>query len=192
MIMDGFVILYFTFSHFFLLINFTSPFYTQIHTLLEEAENERMHLMTFLDLKQPTLMFRASVAVAQLVFWNFYFLSYLISPKFCHKMVGYLEEEAVTTYTKLIHQLQQGLDCNYNSFQIFVAHHYSYFITGQYSEWQNKQPPPIAMKYWKLREDATLVDLFKVIRADEAHHRDCNHLLSELKRDEQNPVLPGH
>ena len=33
------------------------------------------------------------------VFVNLFFLAYLISPKFCHRFVGYLEEEAVKTYT---------------------------------------------------------------------------------------------
>ena len=37
------------------------------------------------------------------VFFNAYFLAYLISPRACHSFVGYLEEEAVKTYT---HALQ--------------------------------------------------------------------------------------
>ncbi len=32
-------------------------------------------------------------------FVNLFFLAYLMSPKFCHRFVGYLEEEAVKTYT---------------------------------------------------------------------------------------------
>ena len=30
---------------------------------------------------------------------NMFFLAYLVSPRFCHRFVGYLEEEAVKTYT---------------------------------------------------------------------------------------------
>ena len=30
--------------------------------------------------------------------FNFFFLSYMICPRFCHRLVGYLEEEAVATY----------------------------------------------------------------------------------------------
>ena len=37
----------------------------RIHTLLEEAENERMHLLTFLQLAQPGLTFRSFVLLAQ-------------------------------------------------------------------------------------------------------------------------------
>ena len=59
-----------------------------IHTLLEEAENERMHLLTFLQLRQPGLFFRLFVLGAQGVFFNFYFVAYLLSPKFCHRFVG--------------------------------------------------------------------------------------------------------
>ena len=36
-----------------------------IHTLLEEAENERMHLLTFLELRQPGRVFRALVLISQ-------------------------------------------------------------------------------------------------------------------------------
>lgn len=36
-----------------------------IHTLLEEAENERMHLLTFLQLRKPGIIFRLSVLVTQ-------------------------------------------------------------------------------------------------------------------------------
>lgn len=70
-----------------------------IHTLLEEAENERMHLLTFLKLKQPGPVFRFGVMVSQGVMFNAFFLAYLVSPKACHRFVGYIEEEAVHTYT---------------------------------------------------------------------------------------------
>ena len=36
-----------------------------IHTLLEEAEKERMHLLTFMKLRQPSLAFRLGVLGAQ-------------------------------------------------------------------------------------------------------------------------------
>ena len=36
-----------------------------IHTLLSEAENERMHLLTFLELRQPGWMFRGCVLFGQ-------------------------------------------------------------------------------------------------------------------------------
>lgn len=36
-----------------------------IHTLLEEAENERMHLLTFLELRKPGPLFKAIVVCGQ-------------------------------------------------------------------------------------------------------------------------------
>ncbi|XP_020896456.1 alternative oxidase, mitochondrial isoform X2 [Exaiptasia diaphana] len=79
-----------------------------IHTLLEEAENERMHLMTALELKQPGTLFRGVIIGAQGVFVNMFFIAYLLSPRFCHRFVGYLEEEAVKTYTYCIECIDNG------------------------------------------------------------------------------------
>jgi len=43
-----------------------------IHTLIEEAENERMHLLTALQLKQPSLLFKGVVFISQGIFFNFF------------------------------------------------------------------------------------------------------------------------
>ena len=53
-------------------------------------------------------LMRAMVLLAQGIYCNMFFVSYLISPKYCHRLVGYLEEEAVKTYTHLIHDLDKG------------------------------------------------------------------------------------
>ncbi|KAK3755295.1 hypothetical protein QZH41_014599 [Actinostola sp. cb2023] len=142
-----------------------------IHTLLEEAENERMHLMTALELKEPEpgKIFRAVIIGAQGVFVNMFFVAYLFSPRYCHRFVGYLEEEAVKTYTYC-------LECIDN---------------GKLPAWENKKAPDLAITYWKLKEDATMRDTILAIRADEAHHRVVNHTLSSLHLDEQNPFFPG-
>lgn len=42
------------------------------------------------------------------VFFNAYFLAYILSPKSCHAFVGYLEEEAVKTYTHAIADIDRG------------------------------------------------------------------------------------
>lgn len=68
-----------------------------IHTLLEEAENERMHLLTFLQLKKPGPLFRLAVVGVQGAFFTTFFLAYFVNPKICHRLVGYIEEEAVKT-----------------------------------------------------------------------------------------------
>lgn len=53
----------------------------RINTLLDESENERMHLLTFLELgEKKGPLFRGAVLVAQGVMWNFFFALYIASP----------------------------------------------------------------------------------------------------------------
>jgi hypothetical protein len=140
--------------------------YGWIHTLLEEAENERMHLLIFMNIKQPGYFFRALVVGAQGVFFNGFFLTYLVSPKTCHRFVGYLEEEAVKTYTCLLQDIEDGhLDA-----------------------WKEKKAPLIAQTYYKLPEDASVYDMVKCVRADECNHRDVNHAFANL--DQKKGVSP--
>ncbi|KAM1172315.1 hypothetical protein ACFX1X_022851 [Malus domestica] len=96
-----------------------------IKALLEEAENERMHLMTMVELVKPV--------------W----------------IVGYLEEEAIHSYTEYLKDIDSG-------------------------KIENVQAPAIAIDYWRLPKDAKLKDVITVIRADEAHHRDVNHFASDI------------
>ena len=138
-----------------------------IHTLLSEAENERMHLLTFLELKTPVPLMRAAVLVTQGVFFNLFFLMYIVSPSACHRFVGYLEEEACRTYTHLLRDIDAGL----------------------MPEWNGVAAPPIAVKYWRLGEDATLRDVILAIRADEAIHRDVSHVFANLKPTDPNPFV---
>ncbi|XVF66554.1 hypothetical protein PTKIN_Ptkin10aG0046100 [Pterospermum kingtungense] len=79
-----------------------------IKALLEEAENERMHLMTFMEVAKPKWYKRALVFVVQGVFFNAYFLGYIFSPKFAHLMVGYLEEEAIHSDIEFLKELDNG------------------------------------------------------------------------------------
>ncbi|MED6147286.1 hypothetical protein PIB30_042811 [Stylosanthes scabra] len=76
-----------------------------IKALLEEAENERMHLMTFMEVSDPKWYERALVIAVQGVFFNAYLLGYMVSPKFAHRMVGYLEEEAIHSYTEFLKEV---------------------------------------------------------------------------------------
>jgi len=121
-----------------------------IKTLMDEAENERMHLMTFIEISQPTWFERAVIIGVQWVFYLFFFALYLISSKTAHRVVGYFEEEAVISYTHYLAEIDEGRSAN-------VA------------------APAIARRYWGLPEGATLRDVVLVVRADEAHHRDVNH-----------------
>ena len=121
-----------------------------IRKLLDEAENERMHLMTFIEIAQPNWLERSLIVVVQGVFYNLFFLLYLISSKTAHRLVGYFEEEAVYSYTEYL----AGID------------------NGTY---ENIAAPQIAIDYWQLNTDATLRDVILVVRDDEANHRDVNH-----------------
>ncbi|KAJ7485040.1 AOX, alternative oxidase mitochondrial precursor [Mycena galericulata] len=129
-----------------------------IHTCLEEAENERMHLMTFMTLRHSSIWFRALILGAQGVFYNLFFMAYIVSPRTCHRFVGYLEEEAVLTYTRCIEDLE----------------------AGRIPEWTDKPAPEIAIDYWRLSPNATLLDVIYAVRSDETTHRFVNHSLGNL------------
>lgn len=79
-----------------------------IETLLEESYNERMHLLTFMKMCEPGWFMKMMIIGAQGVFFNGLFVAYLISPKIVHRFVGYLEEEAVHTYTRCIKEIEDG------------------------------------------------------------------------------------
>ncbi|KAL5364429.1 alternative oxidase-domain-containing protein [Aspergillus floccosus] len=136
--------------------------YGWIETLLEEAYNERMHLLTFLNLAEPSRFMRLMVLASQMVFFSAFFTAYLVSPRICHRFVGYLEEEAVITYTKAIKDLENGL------------------LPG----WSNLQAPAMAIKYWQMPEGKRCMrSLLLYVRADEAKHRDVNHTLGNLDQN---------
>lgn len=133
--------------------------------LLEESENERMHALMFSSLATPGPLFRLSVLVAQGVFWNVFFCSYVLSPRFSHSFVGYLEEEAVRTYSVALAHLDKG----------------------ELPVWSSLPAPDIAQRYYHLPATATMRDVLLNVRADEAWHRDTNHLFASLGPDDMNP-----
>lgn len=128
--------------------------YGRIRLLLDEAENERMHLMTFIHITEPSRLERLLIRLAQGVFFNLYFLLYLISPTIAHRVVGYLEEEAVHSYTEYLAGVDNGTHANVPA-------------------------PQIAIDYWKLAPDARLHDVIVAVRADEIRHREVNHALAD-------------
>ncbi|MDO8926166.1 MAG: alternative oxidase [Sideroxyarcus sp.] len=129
-----------------------------IHTLLDEAENERQHLLTFMHIAKPTWFEKLLVRIVQVVFYMVYFLLYLISPRTAHRVVGYLEEEAVHSYSQYLAGVEDGT-------------------------YANVAAPEIAIAYWKLAPDARLREVIIAVRADECLHRDVNHdFANELDR----------
>ena len=96
-----------------------------IKTLLEEAENERMHLMIFVEIAKPNWFERWMILLAQFLFWHFYFALYIFFPRCAHRMVGYFEEQAVISYTEYLALIDEG-------------------------KVKNVSAPPIAINYYKL------------------------------------------
>ena len=121
-----------------------------IRTLLDEAENERMHLMTFVEIAKPSWFERVVILTVQALFFIFFFLLYLTSPRTAHRLVGYFEEQAVISYTLYLEEIDAG-------------------------RVENVPAPAIAIAYWNLPASARLRDVVVEVRKDEMGHRNVNH-----------------
>ncbi|WP_457097429.1 alternative oxidase [Lysobacter sp. P5_B9] len=137
-----------------------------IRALMEEAENERMHLMTFIEIARPNWLERALVLVAQAGFFTFFLMLYLLSARTAHRLVGYFEEQAVVSYTQYLQEIDSG-------------------------RVENVPAPKIARDYWQLAADARLRDVVLAVRADEAGHRDINHDFADQLRPAQGRFAMG-
>ena len=131
-----------------------------IKVLLEEAENERMHLMTFIQVAKPTSLERFIIIVAQFIFIIMYSLIYLVSQRTAHRIVGYFEEEAVFSYSEYLQELETG-------------------------RIKDQPAPKIAIDYWNLPLHSTLKDVVRVVRDDEAGHRDVNHSFANILNEKK-------
>ncbi|SDG41850.1 MULTISPECIES: alternative oxidase [unclassified Duganella] len=131
-------------------LRWMTPDHGWIRTLLEEADNERMHLMTFVEIAKPSWFERMVILMVQALFFIFFFLLYLTTPRTAHRLVGYFEEQAVISYTLYLAEIDAG-------------------------RVENVPAPQIAIDYWALPSNATLRDVVVVVRADEVGHRDVNH-----------------
>ena len=122
----------------------------KIREMMEEAENERMHLMIFIDIAQHTWLERWIVLLAQFVFIIFYTILYIFFPKTAHRMIHYFEEEAVVSYTNYLHMISSG-------------------------QTEDVPAPQIAIEYYGLQGDARLSDVIVKVREDEKHHAKVNY-----------------
>ena len=144
------------------------------------------------------------------VMFNVLFLSYCLSPKTCHRFVGYLEEEAVKTYTHLLQDIDTpGSEvARWNTMPApALAIEYWQVTTSPFAT--RRQPSPLGLflrnnvhnafplvseavrrRCTQLEAGATLRDVVMVVRADEACHSHVNHTMSSLDADEQNPFRP--
>jgi len=131
-----------------------------IKTLLEEAENERMHLMIFIEIAKPNWFERWMIITAQFLFWHFYMFLYIFFPKVAHRMVGYFEEQAVISYTSYLKAIELGKIKNINA-------------------------PNIAINYYGLNKDAKLNDVIIAVREDERGHSKANHDMADVLQNEK-------
>ena len=122
----------------------------QIREMLDEAENERMHLMFFIEIAKPNMLERFVVLSAQMLFGLFYLFMYVFFTRTAHRMIGYFEDEAVRSYTEYLELVESG-------------------------KVENTPAPHLAISYYKLGTDAKLSDLIRCVRADEQHHSETNH-----------------
>ena len=122
----------------------------QIREMLAEAENERMHLMFFIEIAKPNFFERLIVLCAQIVFGLFYLFMYVFFTRTAHRMIGYFEDEAVKSYTEYLELVETG-------------------------KVENIPAPKLAISYYKLGSDSKLSDLIRCVRADEEHHSETNH-----------------
>lgn len=126
-----------------------------IRRLLDEAENERMHLMAFIHIAKPSWFERVLIYVVQFLFITFYFLLYACSSRLAHRFVGYLEEEAIKSYSEYLDKVEAG-------------------------SIDNTPASLFAINYWKLKKNARLSDLIMAVRQDEQRHRDNNHHFADI------------
>ncbi|XP_047265207.1 ubiquinol oxidase, mitochondrial-like [Capsicum annuum] len=109
-----------------------------IKALLEEAENERIHLITMVEIVHPKWYEKLLVIFVQEAFFNFYFVLYLLSSKLTHRVIGYLEKEAIHSYTLYLNDIDHG-------------------------EIKNIPTLAIAIDYWRLPKDETLKDVMSSV-----------------------------
>ena len=149
------------FMHFKSLRSMQMGYGPQLREMLAEAENERMHLMTFIQIAQPSKFERILVIFAQFIFIFFYSIIYIFFPRTAHRLTGYFEEEAVISYTEYLALVENGTI-------------------------ENISAPQLAIDYWNLDTYAKLSDVIIAIRKDEMHHRDTNHKFADEKLNSKN------
>jgi ubiquinol oxidase len=125
-----------------------------VRSFMDEAENQRAHLMSFVAIARPSTSERLLIAIAQGIFYNADFMLYLISPRTAHRLAGYFAERSVLGYSEFLERIESGAQ-------------------------PNGPVPAQARAYWNLAPDARLSDMILAMREDEAIHRDINHAFAD-------------
>lgn len=126
-----------------------------------------------MEVKKPSLLFRTGVVITQVGYVALFSVAYFVAPRVCHRLVGYLEEEAVKTYSKCIKHIMEE--------------------NGPISHWKTTPAPEIAKYYWNLDEKSTLLDVVYAVRKDEEHHKIVNHVFGDdYTQKSKNQFPPGY
>ncbi|MGE0753306.1 MAG: alternative oxidase [Variibacter sp.] len=125
-----------------------------VRTFMDEAEDQRAHLMSFVAIARPSGWERLLIVVGQGTFYNAYFLLYLISARTAHRMAGYLAEESVRGYSRYLERIDADSE-------------------------ENRPAPASAVAYWNLSPEAQVADMIVAMREDEAIHRDVHHAFAD-------------
>jgi ubiquinol oxidase len=138
-----------------------------VRTFMDEAENQRAHLMSFVAAARPSTFERLLIVLGQGIFYNAYFLLYLVSARTAHRVAGYLAERSVAGYSDLLERIRAG-------------------------EQADAPAPASAIAYWDLAPEARLSDMIVAIREDEAIYRDIHHAFADaLTAGNPLPDRPG-
>jgi ubiquinol oxidase len=141
-------------THFRSLRKMKKGYGPEIRELLAEAENERMHLMFFIEIAKPLWIERMVVVGAQIMFFVYYLFLYVFFRGTAHRMIGYFEEEAVNSYTAYLELIEEGVV-------------------------ENVPAPQIAIDYYDMKAEATLYDMVENVRLDEINHAKVNHAYAD-------------
>ena len=141
-------------THFRSLRKMKKGYGPEIRGLLAEAENERMHLMFFIEIAKPSCIERMIVVGAQIIFFVYYLFLYVFFRGTAHRMIGYFEEEAVNSYTSYLELIEKGVV-------------------------ENVPAPQIAIDYYNMKPEATIYDMVKNVRLDEINHAKVNHAYAD-------------
>lgn len=125
-----------------------------VRTFMDEAENQRVHLMSFIAVAKPRVWERILIAIAQAAFYNVYFVLYLVSARTAHRLAGYFAEQAVRGYSDYLSRLESD-------------------------DRDREAAPASAIDYWDLPQDADVTDMILAMREDEAIHRDLHHAFAD-------------
>ncbi len=126
----------------------------RIEELLGEASVEHLHVLVLKRITELSWYGRLAIWKMQFIYVPIYRLLYMLSPSAAHRLIAYSEERLAGIYADWLLALMCGAA-------------------------ENKDAPSLAIQYWELEDDASLIDVVNMFIADTAKHRDHNHLIAD-------------